>query len=460
MDTSGFEESDGGYGVSTEDLKDSFLLVADAGWDFDSIWAIDELGEINDGYPYLLGSNVFEWMGPPPSEDVPSGGARRVEPSATVSWPNGGETLNHGVQYQVFYGAEGTDVNGVRLSYSVNGGSTWTVMTSGAGGGYYTWTAPDVSTTTALLKVEAMGGGTVLASDTSDATFTIVGTPAPSAGGDSGPPAPPAGDEPGDEPGDQPGGGENNVGDGGAPGSESNPGTEGAGSSASGPESMPREEANSQLPTGYPVDALVKMANDNNPDTQEDSTVYYIGLDAKRHPFPSPQMYLSWYADYGTVIDIDATTLAGIPMGAPILVRPGTRWVKLATDPKTYYVAPGYRLRWIQDEAAAVALWGPDWNRNILDVSDALFVNFTVGAPITAEGLSVGWPSGSLVQGEDGVRWYMTTSERREVASQAAFEANLFQAAFVRLNPAQVGWQKPVGAPITGHEDSLTSLMH
>ena len=49
---------------------------------------------------------------------------------------------------------------------------------------------------------------------------------------------------------------------------------------------------------------------------------------------------------------IDAETLASIPLGSPVLPRPGSFMVKIVSDPKTYYVSPGYRLHWIEDEAA------------------------------------------------------------------------------------------------------------
>jgi len=445
-ETSGLEESASGTGLSTDEMRTQTTFT-DVGWDFDEVWIKDDIR--NFGFPYLRAI--------PAADEPVSSGRSEVGPSAAVSSPNGGETLFSGNGYQIFWGVQGTGVTGSRVSYSTNGGSSWTVIKDDLSGGYLDWIAPNVSTSIALIRVEALGsGGVVLASDTSDANFTIAGA-APAGGGGGGggttPPviSPPSGEQ---------GGSGSNVGDGGAPGSGNNPDTEGAGSSASGPDSLGRQGANQQLPPGYTVDALVKLPSDHDPLTTDDSTIYYIGLDAKRHPFPTRDMYHTWYAGFSSVREIDAATLAVIPLGEPILVRPGTKWIKLQTDPKTYYVAPGYRLRWIQDEAAAVALWGPDWNRNILDVSDALFTNFTVGSPITAAGLATGWPSGSLVQDTAGQRWYVTMTERRLISNEAAFTANLFQTAFVRVHPSQIGWQKPVGAPIVAREDALTSLLH
>ena len=54
-------------------------------------------------------------------------------------------------------------------------------------------------------------------------------------------------------------------------------------------------------------------------------------------------------------------------------------------DPKTYTVSRGGLLRWVTTEEVAVALYGPDWNTMIDDVSDAFFFGYTIGDPITMD---------------------------------------------------------------------------
>ena len=56
--------------------------------------------------------------------------------------------------------------------------------------------------------------------------------------------------------------------------------------------------------------------------------------------------------------------------------------IKLSTDPKTYAIAPGGILRWVTSEAVAVSLYGTDWATKVDDVSDAFFVNYSLGEPI------------------------------------------------------------------------------
>jgi hypothetical protein len=451
--------TEGETGLATAAMK-LMSTYADASWDFDNIWAIDS--EVNGGYPYLQGVDVV-LPAPYPSTGggggSSGGGGASIPAALTVVSPNGGETLTAGSTHSIQWTSEGGQQISVAITLSTDGGLTYPTIVDAddPNDGFFDWTVPNIATSSVRIRVLSKDIlGNEQAADASNADFAIAGTTGNGGGGGGGGSTPPSTPGSGSS-----GGGETNAGDAGASGGGSNPDTEGAGSSASGPDSMPRDEANAALPSGYPVDALVKLPSDNDPTTEHDTTVYYIGLDAKRHSFPTVAMYHSWYADFGQVIEIDAATLASIPLGDPILVRPGTKWVKLETDPKTYYVAPGYRLRHIEDEAAAAALWGPLWNTNILDVSDALFANFTMGNPISAAGLDTGWPSGSLIEEENGDRWYLTVTERRKFESGAAFLANLFQEVFLRRDPEKQGWSmKTVGAPILGHEDALTSLMH
>jgi len=110
-----------------------------------------------------------------------------------------------------------------------------------------------------------------------------------------------------------------------------------------------------------------------------DSAVYYCGVDGKRYVFPHLNIYLSWYADFSTVVTVTSEKLAAIPLGGNVTYRPGVRMVKLQTDPKVYAVARGGVLRWVVSDAVAVELYGAQWAQRIDDLSDAFFVNYNVG---------------------------------------------------------------------------------
>ncbi|MEI7741729.1 MAG: hypothetical protein WCJ29_04450, partial [bacterium] len=113
------------------------------------------------------------------------------------------------------------------------------------------------------------------------------------------------------------------------------------------------------------------------------SAVYYCGANGKRYVFPNAAIFKSWYNDFSGVITLSDVALGGITIGGNVTYRPGKRMVKIQSDPKVYAIAKGGLLRPIADEATARALYGANWNKMIDDVSDAFFVNYTMGVPIS-----------------------------------------------------------------------------
>ncbi|MDD5726464.1 MAG: fibronectin type III domain-containing protein, partial [Patescibacteria group bacterium] len=135
---------------------------------------------------------------------------------------------------------------------------------------------------------------------------------------------------------------------------------------------------------GLPVNSLVKLPDDGNGATQEDSAVYYIGSDGKRHAFPNSKIYFTWYSDFSGVRIITADQLASIPLGTNVRYKPGSRMVKFTTDLKVYAVDANGVLRWVKTEAVAKALYGDNWNTFIDDLSDAFFSNYSFGSDINS----------------------------------------------------------------------------
>ncbi|WP_225414331.1 lamin tail domain-containing protein [Stigmatella hybrida] len=89
----------------------------------------------------------------------------------SVGAPNGGESWAAGSSQSITWTASG--VTNVKVEYSLNGGSTWTVLSSStaASTGRYTWTVPSSATTTARVRVSDAANAAL--SDTSDAAFSI-----------------------------------------------------------------------------------------------------------------------------------------------------------------------------------------------------------------------------------------------------------------------------------------------
>jgi S1-C subfamily serine protease len=112
------------------------------------------------------------------------------------------------------------------------------------------------------------------------------------------------------------------------------------------------------------------------------AAVYYCGSDGKRYVFPNQQTYMTWYANFDGVKAITDEALAKISIGGAVTYRPGTRMIKITSDPKVYAVSSNGELRPIASEEVAIRLYGPSWNKMIDDVSDAYFITYRVGPPL------------------------------------------------------------------------------
>ncbi len=113
------------------------------------------------------------------------------------------------------------------------------------------------------------------------------------------------------------------------------------------------------------------------------SAVYYCGADLKRYVFPNDRVYKSWYADFASVQTISDVEMASIPLGGNVTYKPGVKLVKITTDPKVYAVDRGGTLRHVVTADLAAQLYGASWAKQVDDISDAFFVNYRIGSPVT-----------------------------------------------------------------------------
>lgn len=130
------------------------------------------------------------------------------------------------------------------------------------------------------------------------------------------------------------------------------------------------------------------------------SAVYYMGADGFRYVFPNEKTYKTWYSDasgnpdFSDVVMISDAALADIQMGGNVTYKPGVRMVKINSDATVYYVGEGGALLEVTSESHAASLYGSDWNKDIDDVPDAFFSNYTLSgdeAPDSIESLSSGY---------------------------------------------------------------------
>lgn len=111
--------------------------------------------------------------------------------------------------------------------------------------------------------------------------------------------------------------------------------------------------------------------------------VYYVD-EGKRYVFPNERVFFSWYGGFETVQTVSEAELASYPIGGNVTYKPASKLVKIQSDPRVYAVGAGGRLRWITSEAAASALYGPDWNRKVDDIPDAFFSDYKEGEPVAS----------------------------------------------------------------------------
>lgn len=116
--------------------------------------------------------------------------------------------------------------------------------------------------------------------------------------------------------------------------------------------------------------------------TTTTDAVYYCGADGKRYVFPNSRIFFSWYDNFNGVQTVTPEELASIPIGGAATYRPGSRLVKITTDPKVYAVSRGGVLRWITSEDVAEGLYGTNWAKQVEDLPDAYFANYQIGDPI------------------------------------------------------------------------------
>jgi len=181
------------------------------------------------------------------------------------------------------------------------------------------------------------------------------------------------------------------------------------------------------------------------------SSVYYLGADGKRYVFPNEQTYFSWYSDFSSVVTISQSELESYSLGKNVTIRPGTKLVKITTDPKVYTVTPGGKLLWVPSEEVAVALYGENWASRVIDVPDAFFTNYDVEA---GQASATALPAGTLAKfGGSDIYYIDTDGSARLIVDEAAFEANRFK--FDDVVDSSLA-MPTAGSDITVKEDALS----
>ncbi len=98
-------------------------------------------------------------------------------PSLSITAPNGGENWLIGSTKTISWTqSDNNDVTRDSIYYSINGGSTWSLVWGGASATSYSWTIPSASSTQCKVKVIALDAAGNRTEDISDNNFTIYET--------------------------------------------------------------------------------------------------------------------------------------------------------------------------------------------------------------------------------------------------------------------------------------------
>jgi len=134
-----------------------------------------------------------------------------------------------------------------------------------------------------------------------------------------------------------------------------------------------------------PVGSLIKTACKTGADVNDPcKAVYFYAADGKRHAFPNDKVYFSWFTDFSTVKEVSADFMSSLTLGKNVTYRPGIKMVKFQSIPTVYAVARGNILRPIATETIASLLYGQTWNKQIDDISDVFYKNYSIGDMINS----------------------------------------------------------------------------
>lgn len=167
------------------------------------------------------------------------------------------------------------------------------------------------------------------------------------------------------------------------------------------------------------------------------AAVYYYAADGKRYTFPTESTFLTWYKGWSSVSvkTITDNELSAIDLGGNVVVRPGTKLIKIATVPKVFAVMPKGKLAWVASEVAAKAVYGDNWNKNIVIVPDGFWTNYT-DSGVSLTGTS--YPEGSLVKYGTDIYYVNADGTKSKVASDSVFTANNWDMSYVLTGSSSI----------------------
>ena len=182
------------------------------------------------------------------------------------------------------------------------------------------------------------------------------------------------------------------------------------------------------------------------------STVYYYGYDGARYTFPNEKTFMTWFEDFDDVETISDSALADISLAGNVAYRPGSRWVKITSDPKVYAVSTDGALHWVESEEVAEDFAGSDWASFIDDVPDVFFTDYESGTSLTTAAAYEG------MMYMDGSSYYIIWDGEMRMVSAAGRSANNMQSRFFLDGSSIDDSAYSSGDDITSEVSALTDV--
>jgi hypothetical protein len=243
--------------------------------------------------------------------------------------------------------SSGATIGSVTLSYSMDGGVSYTVIASGlTGQNSYLWTPVAVGDNV-RVRVQGYDGATLLATDSSDVSFSVLSAGASEPEEET--PAP-ADEEDTTSP-------ESTV-----PGMGVNPLTG-------------QVQATEKVSVGEYIRGTL-------------DTVYYVDVGLVRRPFYDVQTYHTYKSSFSSIRVVTDATLTTLTPGQPMLPKAGVALVKIMSNPHVYAVSVVngvVTLNLITSEAAAIQIYGSAWADYVIDLQPTIFTKFELGADLNGD---------------------------------------------------------------------------
>ncbi|PIR76137.1 MAG: hypothetical protein COU32_03770 [Candidatus Magasanikbacteria bacterium CG10_big_fil_rev_8_21_14_0_10_42_10] len=109
------------------------------------------------------------------------------------------------------------------------------------------------------------------------------------------------------------------------------------------------------------------------------SQLYYLGFDGQIHPFLHSSVFHSWFDSIAKakIRVVSSLTLRQYQVGKPVCIRGGTWLVRFQNFSQLYAVEPGCRLFPLRSEVEARIVYGADWKKRLVVLSEFESVSYS-----------------------------------------------------------------------------------